>query len=56
MSAAGIAPVEAFEDPAHAVERTLVLARDCGGVALIAGSHYLLPYGEAALRASARPG
>ncbi len=56
MSAAGIAPVEAFEDPARAVERTLALARDRDGVALIAGSHYLLPYGEAALRASTRPG
>jgi dihydrofolate synthase / folylpolyglutamate synthase len=56
MSAAGIAPVETVEDPARAVERTLALARDRSGVALIAGSHYLLPYGEAALRASARPG
>jgi hypothetical protein len=28
------------------VERALALARTAGGVALICGSHYLLPYAQ----------
>jgi dihydrofolate synthase/folylpolyglutamate synthase len=53
---AGVRGVEAQVDPAAAAERALELARALGGVALIAGSHYLLPYGEAALRPSPHPG
>lgn len=37
-------PAIASGDPAEAIGETLVLARDRGGVALIAGSHYLLSY------------
>jgi hypothetical protein len=43
-------------DPAAAVDRALERARELDGVALVAGSHYLLPYGEAALRAMPRSG
>lgn len=43
VAAAGIV-AEAEADPAVAVERTAALARDRGGVALFAGSHYLLRY------------
>jgi dihydrofolate synthase / folylpolyglutamate synthase len=41
---AGLTAVEAVPDPAAAVGRARVLARGQGGVALITGSHYLLPY------------
>lgn len=37
-------PAEAVGDPAAAVSRTLELAREVSGVALCAGSHYLLRY------------
>jgi len=43
VEAAGIA-VEVEADPAAAVSRTSALARERGGVALFAGSHYLLRY------------
>ena len=43
---AGVGETEAIADPAAAVERALALARDRGGVALVAGSHYLLGYGS----------
>ena len=43
VEAAGIA-VEVEADPAVAVSRTSALARERGGVALFAGSHYLLRY------------
>lgn len=43
VSAAGIA-VEEVPDPAAAVARTTALAAEHGGVALFAGSHYLLRY------------
>lgn len=41
VTAAGVS-CEAVADPATAVARTTELARACGGVALGAGSHYLL--------------
>jgi dihydrofolate synthase / folylpolyglutamate synthase len=44
--AAGLAEVEAVADPEPAVARTIELARDRGGVALLSGSHYLLGYGS----------
>lgn len=44
--AAGIATVEAEPDPAVAVARARELARERDGVALLAGSHYLLAYGS----------
>jgi dihydrofolate synthase / folylpolyglutamate synthase len=43
VAGAGVA-IETVADPATAVARTLRLARDHGGVALFAGSHYLLRY------------
>ncbi|MFN8113954.1 MAG: hypothetical protein U0R51_12250 [Solirubrobacterales bacterium] len=43
VAAAGI-PVEEVADPAAAVARTSALAAERGGVALFAGSHYLLRY------------
>ena len=39
---AGIGPVETVQDASRAVERASELATDLGGVALVAGSHYLL--------------
>jgi dihydrofolate synthase/folylpolyglutamate synthase len=42
----GVGWVEAEPDPATAVDRGRALARGQGGVLLISGSHYLLPYGE----------
>jgi dihydrofolate synthase/folylpolyglutamate synthase len=56
LAAAGVAETEAVADPAAAVERALARALELGGVALVAGSHYLLPYGEAALRVTPRSG
>jgi dihydrofolate synthase/folylpolyglutamate synthase len=44
--AAGIATVEEVTDPAAAVRRARELAAERAGVALISGSHYLLPYGS----------
>ncbi|MEO8091889.1 MAG: cyanophycin synthetase [bacterium] len=44
--AAGVASVEEVADPAEAVSRARRLARERGGVALLAGSHYLLGYGS----------
>jgi dihydrofolate synthase/folylpolyglutamate synthase len=41
---AGLTAVDAVPDPAAAVERARELARGQGGVALVAGSHYLLSY------------
>ena len=41
---AGLTAVDAVPDPAAAVERARDLARGQGGVALVAGSHYLLSY------------
>ena len=41
---AGIGRVEALIAPGDGVERTLALARELGGVALVCGSHYLLRY------------
>ncbi len=43
VAAAGV-DVEEVPDPAAAVTATIELARDHGGVALFAGSHYLLRY------------
>jgi dihydrofolate synthase/folylpolyglutamate synthase len=43
VTAAGI-PAEEVPDPAAAVARTIALAAEHGGVALFAGSHYLLRY------------
>jgi dihydrofolate synthase/folylpolyglutamate synthase len=43
MAAAGV-DSEAIDDPDRAIERTLELAREGDGVALFAGSHYLLRY------------
>jgi hypothetical protein len=43
VAGAGIA-TEVESDPAAAVARTSALAREHGGVALFAGSHYLLRY------------
>jgi len=43
VAAAGI-EADAEADPAAAVARTVALAREHGGVALFAGSHYLLRY------------
>ena len=43
VAAAGIA-AEVEPDPAAAIARTSALARERGGVALFAGSHYLLRY------------
>ncbi|GIK77145.1 MAG: hypothetical protein BroJett022_08350 [Actinomycetes bacterium] len=43
VAASGV-ECEALPDPAAAVARTAELARDRGGVALAAGSHYLLRY------------
>ncbi len=48
--AAGV-EAEAIADPADAVERTIELARHPAGVALCAGSHYLLRYAWTAKRA-----
>jgi dihydrofolate synthase/folylpolyglutamate synthase len=41
---AGVAEVEAITVPERALERTRELARERQGVALVAGTHYLLPY------------
>jgi dihydrofolate synthase/folylpolyglutamate synthase len=41
---AGLTAVDAVPEPAAAVERARELARGQGGVALVAGSHYLLSY------------
>ena len=41
---AGLTAVESVPEPAVAVERARELARGQGGVALVTGSHYLLPY------------
>ncbi len=43
-AAAGVAATEAVLDPKAAVGRARALARERGGVALVTGSHYLLPY------------
>jgi dihydrofolate synthase / folylpolyglutamate synthase len=48
---AGVGDVEAEPDAAGAVERALELARERSGVALVAGSHYLLGYGWTARHA-----
>jgi dihydrofolate synthase / folylpolyglutamate synthase len=42
--AAGVVEVEAITVPERALERTRELARERQGVALVAGTHYLLPY------------
>jgi dihydrofolate synthase/folylpolyglutamate synthase len=42
---------EVNDDPGAAVERAIAAARDKGGVALVAGSHYLLPWAWTARRA-----
>jgi dihydrofolate synthase/folylpolyglutamate synthase len=44
--AAGIGAVEADSRPEAAIARALELARERDGVALVAGSHYLLGYGS----------
>jgi dihydrofolate synthase/folylpolyglutamate synthase len=44
--AAGIGEVHEASDPARAVARARELALERGGVALMAGSHYLLGYGS----------
>ena len=41
--AAGI-PTEVLTEPRAAVRRAMALARERGGVTLVAGSHYLLTY------------
>lgn len=41
---AGLGECEVVAEPERAVARTLDLAKAHGGVALLAGSHYLLPY------------
>ena len=46
--AAGMPHVEAIADPEDAVRRAVAAAREHGGVALIAGSHYLLGYAAGA--------
>jgi len=43
VTAAGV-EAEAVADPSRAIDRARELARGCGGVALVAGSHYLLRY------------
>ena len=43
---AGVGWVEEVADPAEAVERARSVARAQGGVALVAGSHYLLRYAK----------
>ncbi len=42
--AAGISRAEAIAKPEEAVRRTVMAARERGGVALVTGSHYLLGY------------
>jgi len=44
FSRVGLKTAEVIAAPEHAVRRALELASECGGVALLAGSHYLLPY------------
>jgi dihydrofolate synthase/folylpolyglutamate synthase len=46
--AAGVPRVEAIADPEDAVRRAAAAASEHGGVALIAGSHYLLGYAAGA--------
>ncbi len=41
---AGVVKVEAQSQPEAAIERARALALDAGGVALVSGTHYLLPY------------
>jgi dihydrofolate synthase / folylpolyglutamate synthase len=45
LRAAGVAEVDALADPANALARAKEMARSRGGVALAAGSHYLLGHG-----------
>ncbi len=49
--AAGLARTEVVDRPEAALRRALAVARERGGVALVTGSHYLLPYGWTARRA-----
>jgi len=42
--AGGVADVDAIGDPVRAVERARELAATRSGVALVTGTHYLLPY------------
>jgi dihydrofolate synthase/folylpolyglutamate synthase len=44
--AAGVVRVEQVTDPADAISAAREIARERGGVALVAGSHYLLRYGS----------
>ena len=41
---AGMDRVEAQPEPEAAIERARELALEAGGVALVSGTHYLLPY------------
>jgi hypothetical protein len=43
---AGLDQVEAVADPTGALSRARAVARDCGGIVLVTGSHYLLSYAE----------
>jgi folylpolyglutamate synthase/dihydropteroate synthase len=49
--AAGLAVTEAVREPKAAIGRARALARERGGIALVTGSHYLLPYAWTARRA-----
>jgi dihydrofolate synthase / folylpolyglutamate synthase len=49
--AAGLRRVEVVDEPEAALRRTEAIARERGGVALVSGSHYLLPYAWTARRA-----
>jgi dihydrofolate synthase/folylpolyglutamate synthase len=48
---AGVQRVEAVDEPEAALRRALAIAGELGGVALVTGSHYLLPYAWTARRA-----
>jgi dihydrofolate synthase/folylpolyglutamate synthase len=48
---AGVSRVEAVHEPDAALRRSAALAAELGGVALVTGSHYLLPYAWTARRA-----
>jgi folylpolyglutamate synthase/dihydropteroate synthase len=50
VEAAGVR-TEVIDQPEAALERAATVARERGGVALVTGSHYLLPYAWTARRA-----